>query len=213
MVPAEGSSDATARPALKSAEATVRAREALLRVEKSARWPQLIAQASMSHQAFPADGIPVQDQFQRSMDATLKLEWPLFQGFRTFGGVQRASYELNAAQAQRDAMRLTAELELAQSSLGVEEAIATLVARRGTARLAERAHHLADVRWRNGMGTQLEVSDALLGMQDAQVNEVQALKDYRLSLARLQRAAGQPVPLVSRTFEQIITETNAREDR
>ena len=213
LVPADSHADAAARPALKSAEETVKAREALLRVEKSARWPQLVAQATVSHQAFPADGWPVQDQFQRSMDAMLKLEWPLFQGFRTFGGVQRATYELRAAEAQRDAMRITADLELAQATLGVEEAVATLVARRGTAKLAERAHHLADVRWRNGMGTQLEVSDALLRMQDAQVNEVQALKDYRLSLARLQRAAGQPVPLQSRTFEELTSDTNAKEDR
>ena len=213
LVPADTSTDAAARPALKSAEQTVKAREALLRVEKSARWPQLVAQATVSHQAFPADGWPVQDQFQRSMDAMLKLEWPLFQGFRTFGGVQRATYELRAAEAQRDAMRITADLELAQATLGVEEAVATMVARRGTAKLAERAHHLADVRWRNGMGTPLEVSDALLRMQDAQVNEVQALKDYRLSLARLQRAAGQPVPLQSRTFEELTSDTNAKEDR
>ena len=213
LVPDELLTDASARPALLSAQAVVEAREAALRVEKSARWPQLVASATMSHQAFPANGVPVSEDFNRSMDATVKLEWPLFQGFRTFGSVQRASSELRAAQADRDAMRLTAELELAQAHLGVDEAIATLAARRGTAKLAERAHHLADVRWRNGMGTQLEVSDALLRMQDAQVREVQALKDYRLSLARLERAAGRPVALSSPSFDEFSFDPTAREDR
>lgn len=213
LVPEGPTEDASARPALQSARAFVEAREAALRAEKSARWPNLVASANVSHQAFPASGIPAGEDFQRSMDATLKLEWPLFQGFRTFGAVQRASNELRQAQAQRDAMQLTAELELAQARLGVEEAIATLAARRGTAKLAERAHHLADVRWRNGMGTPLEVSDALLRMQDAQVREVLALKDYRLSLARLERAAGRPVPLTARHFDEFSFDATAREDR
>jgi outer membrane protein TolC len=213
LVPEGPTTDVSARPALLSAQAVVDAREALVRVEKAGRWPNLVASANMSHQAFPPNGAPASEDFLRSMDATLKLEWPLFQGFRTFGAVQRASNELRQAQAQRDdAMQLTAELELAQAQLAVQEAIATLAARRGTAKLAERAHHLADVRWRNGMGTPLEVSDALLRMQDSQVREVLALKDYRLSLARLERAAGRPVPLISRHFDEFSFDDIVLED-
>lgn len=202
-VPAETPTDATARPALKSAEAAVLARRAILRLEKSGRWPQLTASATVSHQAFPADGTPVRDQFQRSVDGTIKLEWPLFQGFRTFGGVQRAANELRQAVAQRDDERRAAELELAQARLEVDEALSTLGARRGTARLAERAYHLADVRWKNGLSTQLEVSDSRLQMQNAQVNEVLALKQYRLSLARLDRAAGHPVTTALKNFDDL----------
>jgi len=212
LVPEGPTTDVSARPALLSAQAVVDAREAVVRVEKAGRWPNLVASAYMSHQAFPPSGAPASEDFLRSMDATLKLEWPLFQGFRTFGAVQRASNELRQAQAQRDAMQLTAELELAQSQLAVQEAIATLAARRGTAKLAERAHHLADVRWRNGMGTPLEVSDALLRMQDSQVREVLALKEYRLSLARLERAAGRPVPLISRHFDEFSFDSIVHED-
>jgi len=212
LVPEGPTTDVSARPALLSAQAVVDAREAVVRVEKAGRWPNLVASAYMSHQAFPPSGAPASEDFLRSMDATLKLEWPLFQGFRTFGAVQRASNELRQAQAQRDAMQLTAELELAQSQLAVQEAIATLAARRGTAKLAERAHPLADVRWRNGMGTPLEVSDALLRMQDSQVREVLALKEYRLSLARLERAAGRPVPLISRHFDEFSFDSIVHED-
>jgi outer membrane protein TolC len=212
-VPAETPSDAAARPALLSAEAMVQARIAALRVETSGRWPQLVAQATLTHQAFPADGTPTREQFLRSVDANLKLEWPLFQGFRTFGGVQRASNELRQAVAQRDALKQAAELELAQARLGVDEALATLAARRGTARLAGRAHHLAEVRWRNGLGTQLEVSDARLRMQDAQVNEVLAFKEYRLSLARLERAAGRAVATTARMLDELSFDPQARPSR
>jgi outer membrane protein len=202
-VPTEAPTDASVRPAVKSAEAAVQARRAALSAERSARWPELTASATISHQAFPADGTPALDQFHRSVDATLKLQWPLFQGFRTFGTVERATNELRQAMAQRDETRQSAEVELAQARLGVDESLATLAARRGTARLAERAWHLADVRWRNGLGTQLEVSDARLQMQNAEVNEVLALKEYRLSLARLERAAGRPVPTANKSYDDL----------
>jgi hypothetical protein len=205
--------DAAARPAVQGADALVEARRAGLRAEQAGRWPQLSAVAAMSHQAFPSDGTPSRDQFHRSIDATLRLDWPLFQGFRTFGTVQRARNELDQARAQRDELRQMAEVELAQARLGVDEALATLVARRGTARLATRAYQLAEVRWRNGLSTQLEVSDARLQMQNAQVAEVLAVKDYRLSLARLERAAGHPVTTQERSFETLTTALSPREDR
>ena len=43
---------------------------------------------------------------------------------------------------------------------------------------AERAHHLANVRYTNGLSTQLEVSDARLQLRTAEVHEVQATRDY-----------------------------------
>jgi outer membrane protein TolC len=182
-------------------------------VEKAGRWPELTGTATVSHQAFPSDFSPSRGQFQRSVDATVKLEWPLFQGFRTFGGVQRASNELAQAVAQRNELQQEAEVELAAARLGVAEAIATLIARRGTARLAERASHLAEVRWKNGLSTQLEVSDSRLQMLNAQVNEVAALKGHRLALARLERAAGRPVPLTLKTFDELDIDPMSGEER
>lgn len=212
-VPTEQPADAQLRPAVQSASAAVEARRAALTVEKAGRWPQVTASATVSHQAFPTEWTPARDQFHRSVDASVKLEWPLFQGFRTFGGVQRASNELAQAVAQRNELQQEAEVELAAARLGVQEAIATLVARRGTARLAERAHHLAEVRWKNGLSTQLEVSDSRLQMLNAQVNEVLAFKDHRLALVKLERAAGRAVPLTQRSFEELTQDTPSGEER
>jgi hypothetical protein len=50
-------------------------------------------------------------------------------------------------------------------------------------------------------------------MQNAQVAEVLAVKDYRLSLARLERAAGHPVTTQERSFETLTTALSPREDR
>jgi outer membrane protein TolC len=60
---------------------------------------------------------------------------------------------------------------------------------------AERAQHLATVRYANGIATALEVSDARLALQQASVNEAAATRDYLLAIAALERAVGHPVPL------------------
>ncbi|HXF95149.1 MAG TPA: TolC family protein, partial [Gemmatimonadales bacterium] len=67
---------------------------------------------------------------------------------------------------------------------------------------AERAHHLAGVRYANGLATQLEVSDARVLRQQAEVNEIQAMRDYLLALAQLERALGRPVPVERRPLDE-----------
>jgi outer membrane protein len=202
------SADGGARPALRGAEDMVRARREALRYEKAGRWPSLLASATVSHQAYPTDWLPVRHDFVAGVDGSVKLQWPLFQGFKTFGSIQRAGAELRQAEAERDRTREGVALEVEQSRQEVQRALATLVARRGTASLAQRAHHLATVRWRNGLSTQLEVSDARLQMQTAEVNEVAAIKDYRLSLLRLERVTGKPLALTTRSLDALTTPTS-----
>lgn len=196
--------DGSARAALRGADATVSARRQAVSAEKWARWPNLSASATVSHQAFPNEAWPVhRDQFARAIDGSLRLEWPLFQGGRTFGSVERATAELRRAEAQREQAYDDVAFEARQARQEVERALATLAARRGTVQLAARAHHLANVRWRNGLSTQLEVSDARLQLQTAEVNEVAAIKDYRLALLRLERATGNPLTLTNRSLDDL----------
>ena len=137
----------------------------------------------------------------------------MFQGFRTFGTVQRARAELAQAEAAREQTRQGVELEVEQARNEVRARLATLVARRGTVTLATRAHHLASVRYQNGLATQLEVSDSRLKMQTAQVNEVAASKDYRIALLQLERATGQPLTLVPRSMDDITSTLQSDEGR
>jgi len=197
--------DAAARAAITSAEATVQARRQALRAERALRWPTLSAQATVSHAAFPADGSPEMDEFTRGIDGSVKLEWPLFQGFRTFGAVQRATGELRQAEARRDLTLQSVALDLESARQEMRRSLSSLAARRGTVALARRTHELASVRYQNGLSTALEVSDARLKLQTAEVNAVAALKDYRLALARLERASGAPLSMTTTTLESLPT--------
>jgi outer membrane protein TolC len=78
-----------------------------------------------------------------------------------------------------------------------------LAARRGAVGLAQRAYHIATVRYGSGIATQLEVSDARLQLQTSEVNEVQAAKDYRIALAGLELAVGAPLTVSPKPLDQI----------
>ena len=55
---------------------------------------------------------------------------------------------------------------------------------------AQENFRLAQGRFDAGVGTILELTDAQLALTQAQNTEAQALADYRIALARLERAVG-----------------------
>jgi outer membrane protein len=204
--------DAPDRPALAAAEVTVSQQQELLKVARADRWPTLSASTTYNEQAFPQTVFPsTANQFRRGWNGEVKLTFPIFLGFRTSARVEQAHAALLKAQAQRDQVRTQIELDVAQARAEVARTRALLVARRETVNQAERAHYLAGVRYNNGIATQLEVSDARLAAQQAQVNEVQATRDYLVALARLERALGHPVPVVRQPIEPVAESPRAKE--
>jgi len=203
--------DVSGRAALARADAEVEARRQMVRAERAARWPELSLSGTVSQQAFPRTERPELDQFQRSINASVKLEFPIFLGLRTFGAVERASAELRQSEVQRDQLREQVRIEVARARQEVRRTLAEMLARRGTAQLAARAHYLASVRYRNGLSTQLEVSDARVQEHTAQIHEVQAIKDYRLALLDLERALGHKVPTVERPYDQMTASLESEE--
>lgn len=198
------------RASVRAAEATVQVWEQAVRAARADRWPSLSVGATLSHQAFPQEIAPFDAQFRRNWTADVRLSVPLFLGFRTVGAEQRARASLERARAERDQLRELAALEVERAVAEVQRAEALLAAQRATVRQAGRAYHLANVRYANGMATQLEVSDARLLAQRAELNEAQALRDYLVGLAELERALGRPITLERRPLDEVLGPLSAR---
>src|SRR5690606_15891834 len=81
--------------------------------------------------------------------------------------------------------RALRELERARLQL---EAAGTTVSQ------AQRVYDLTELRYREGLATQLDVSDARLALQQARLNEVTAYHDYQLALASALRALADRPP-------------------
>jgi len=196
------------RPALAAADFEVEARRQAVKVYRGQRWPDLYVASTLSQQAFPSELWPRRDQFRRNWDASVRLEVPIFTGLRTEGQVAQASAQYEAARADRDRLREGAAIEATQARDELARTLSTLRARRETVRQARRAWELAGVRFTNGMSTQVEVSDARLQLQSAEVNEVQAMRDYLVAIAALERAVGHPLPVERKPLEDVTISPN-----
>ena len=198
------------RPGVRAAEANVAVWEQAVRAARSDRWPTLSVATTLSHQAFPQEVMPFDVRFARNWNAEARLSVPIFLGFRTVGSVERAQASLERARSSMEQTREVVALEVARAEAELRRTETLLAAQRATVRQAGRAHHLANVRYANGMATQIEVSDARLLLQQAEVNEARALRDYLLGLADLERALGRPVPVVRRPLDQVVGTESAK---
>jgi len=196
--------------AMAAAQATVEFRRQAVRVYSGDAYPTLRFDMAFGGQAFPSGTFPAYGDFRRDWNARFTVSMPIFDGFRTRGAVMQARAEVRRAEAQLAQTREAVLLEVEQARAEVVRARALLQARRQTVQWGARAHHLATVRYANGITTALEVSDARLAMQQAQVNEAQAMRDYLLGVAGLERALGRSVPV--RTVETR-AETDAQPHR
>jgi outer membrane protein TolC len=61
---------------------------------------------------------------------------------------------------------------------------------RGTVELATEGLRLAELRFQEGVGTQSEVLDAELALTNAETSLIQALREYAVANASLEKAAG-----------------------
>ncbi len=188
--------DAAGRAAIEAAQATVEYRQQAVHYYRGDYYPSLKLTSSYGGQAFPSGTFPSAiGQFHQDWSASLVVSMPLFDGFKTRGVVQQAQADLSRAEAQLSQTRASVAIEIEQAREEIARAQALVVARHVTVGQAERAQHLASVRYANGIATALEVSDARLALEQASVNEAQATHDYLLAIAALERALGHPVPL------------------
>jgi outer membrane protein len=123
-------------------------------------------------------------------ELNLALNWTLFDGGNRIARYREARANLDAAEARIKASELDISREVEQSINNVIEADERIQAAQVAVVSAQENFRLAQGRFDAGVGTILELTDAQLALTQAQNTEAQALADYRIALARLDRAVG-----------------------
>jgi len=159
-----------------------------------------IAKADLKPSLFLFTGGQLQAQIDRlrlkrgdwidSWNTGLALEFPLFDGWRTSGHVNQARAELLQAEYRRDQLEDRVRMQVKEAVLNLKRAKEKIEAQSKTVEQAERGLHIAEVRYGNGISTQLEVMDAQLALTQARTNHAEALYEYSIASAALDRAVG-----------------------
>ena len=90
--------------------------------------------------------------------------------------------------------RQAVELEVRQAFLNVQSAAEELAGADAVITQAAEALRIANVRFQSGVGTNLEVLNAQTAASEAEAGKVQALFNYNLARATLERAVGADLP-------------------
>ncbi|HXI82575.1 MAG TPA: TolC family protein [Verrucomicrobiae bacterium] len=140
------------------------------------------------------------DTFFNSPDATREgwtagasVTWALFDGMLTRGKVSEARALLQEANLDYADTRRQVELDVRQAYSDYLQTIELIEAQKKTVEEAEESLRLARARFQAGTGTQLDVLSAQTALTDARSNEVQALHDYNVAIATLERVTGMTV--------------------
>jgi outer membrane protein len=123
-----------------------------------------------------------------SVGAALSI--PLFQGGSLHAGVLQADAALKQAEASLDAVILSVTQEVQQNVLQEIEARERISATAVLVAQAAESLRMSQERYRTGIATSIEITDAEMTLADARSSHVQAQFDYRVAHAKLLSAIG-----------------------
>jgi outer membrane protein len=177
----------------------LRVAEAAVAAARAERWPEVALRSSFGLVAYPST-VPEFDDWRRNWTVGVGLSLPIFTGGRIRANELIARAGVYEAQARE---RLTAEL----AALDEESTRQDLQAARvewevsgSTIEQAQRAYEIAELRYSEGLSTQLELSDARLQQAESLVTRAEAARNLQVRRIRYAllpwlplSAAGAPV--------------------
>ncbi|MFA5097996.1 MAG: TolC family protein [Candidatus Margulisiibacteriota bacterium] len=116
--------------------------------------------------------------------------WTVFDGFNTQGKIKEAMANMAAAEANKELARRSVELDVKQAYLNFVSAKEVLSTARAGAESAKENYSVADMRYKSGLATNLEILDAQASLTRSELELLEARFDLELASAQVLKAAG-----------------------
>lgn len=131
-----------------------------------------------------------QTPLSQGWNAGVGLSWNLFQGFATKREIEKASAQLKIVEAKIAALKIIIHQEIRRYLLDLKKASQTIVAADVQIRRAAENLELANLRYETGLATPVDVASATVAYSDAKLTRIEALYNYGVARANLQKAMG-----------------------
>jgi outer membrane protein len=180
------------RPDLAAARALAQKADAHIRAVKSEGLPTLSLSAGANRTYYsPAPVVDSQDFWS----ARLLLTFPLFTGFANTYDIRKAREDAGVARAQADTLEQQVILEVWTSYYFFQTATQLVRTSRDLLASAEQSERVALGRYREGVGTIIDLLNAQGALATARSQEIQARAGWFVALAQLARDTGTAAPL------------------
>ncbi len=120
----------------------------------------------------------------------LQFQMNLFNGLRTKAKVEQSQADYETVRVQVAQLKDGVRLQVRTFMNLIRSAKARYEGLQRTVRQAERGREIAQIRYREGTGSLLEINDADLALAQARTNTTQALHDFHIARFDLERAVG-----------------------
>jgi len=149
-------------------------------------WPQLVFNGAGGLNYFIQRGAPEGN----NLTAAMQLRIPLFNGWKDSYDAAQAAEQAKAAQARAESVEQQAILSVWTSYQGVRTAVQRVKTARDLLASADESAKVAQGRYKEGVGSILDVLTAQSALAAARAQEVQSRADWLLAVASLAHDTG-----------------------
>lgn len=128
--------------------------------------------------------------FGTAWNVGVRIQVPIFDGFATRAQVNQARINLDQLRTNKDQILDSIKLETKAAVFDLQEAQKLIEVQEGIVEQAAEALRIANAQHEIGLITGVELTDIEMSYTQAQVNQLQAIHDYIVAVARVERAMG-----------------------
>ncbi len=161
-----------------------KANEQSIRTAKAGYFPTLYSQGLQNTQGKPYGDM--RGTWSLSVNASI----PIFEGFATKYSVQQARANLRATQSNAEVLRQDINKQVEQSYLNAQAAAEKIRATEKGKEAAKENWDLAQGRYKAGVGSIIEVTDAQVKFFNAELSYIRSVYDFKVAEAQLEKAVG-----------------------
>ncbi len=138
-----------------------------------------------------ADLFAAGDKWQKNSTVGIQLSLPIFDGFQRRNKMLQAKYTYQKTLNDVDNLKSALELEKTNAQITLRANLSNLQNQKSNMQLAEEVYNIAQTKYKEGVGSSLEVMNAETSLKEAQTNYFSALYDAITAKINLLKALGE----------------------
>lgn len=178
------------RPEIQIKKLQVELGRNLLSQSRAQRLPTLSLVGAYQLQAQADDGNFASYNWPKTSFVGLQASFPIFSGNRTNSRIRQSSIRLQSSMLSLEDATEKANTEIASLQNNLKERLQRLSVQERTVHAAEVNFRIANDRYKNGLSSRLELSDAELALTEAKMNHINLIFSIKIAELQLDKALG-----------------------
>ena len=179
---------------LKQVELDAEMKDLVASYEFTKHFPELNAYGNWQTQSQENDPRSFTDwRYKNSFSVGLNLRVPIFKGFTIDSKVEQAEIDHKIALEELYKTEKTLKNQYENILANIDDAKQKIDAYKSALGEADRAYSIAKKRYETGLGTQLELTDSIVGLTRAEYNYQSTVYEYNILLSQLDLVLGKSI--------------------